>query len=73
MIWRFETNEYDLEQEYWDSLEDDRECPIPHGDEDYEPDEELPYFSESDYEVYDDGSDCIIEIDHSQDEIRGPF
>lgn len=45
--------------------EDDEECPIPHGDEEY--------WSERELENYDDGSDCIIEIDHSQDKIRGPF
>jgi len=57
--WCFKTDDW----EYFNDPDD--VCPIPHGDEDY--------WSEYDYEDYDEGQDMIIEIDHSQDEIRGPF
>jgi hypothetical protein len=68
MIWRFETNEFDREQEEWE------ECPIPHGDEgfDYRGDE-WEWLTEQEFEDRDEGSNCVIEIDPSQEEIKGPF
>lgn len=31
------------------------------------------HYAEYDYEDYDDGSDCVVEHDYSQDPITGPF